>query len=82
MRIRTRRREVHLSGRMEMTPRTLHADPGPQCLEEQAAYDRAMAFARVQDRAGFIRAWAEFARLHSERPQAVVQALEARKGLA
>ena len=65
-----------------MTPRTLHADSGPQCLAEQAAYDRAMAFARVGDRVGHAKAWAEFVRLHHARPAAVVAAMEKKKGLA
>jgi hypothetical protein len=48
---------------------------------EQEAYNRAMSAARVNDRKAYGLAWAEFVRLHSERPQAVVNEMEQRKGL-
>lgn len=49
---------------------------------EAAAYNNAIAAARVGDRAAYGRYWAEFTRLHSERPAAVVETMEKRMGLA
>ena len=64
-----------------MIARTLRPDTDSQCLAEKAAYDRAMALARVGDRVGHAKAWAEFVKLHQDRPAAVVAAMEKKKGL-
>jgi hypothetical protein len=49
---------------------------------ERRAYQEAIAHAWAGDKVAHARAWAEFVRLHSERPQAVVLEMERRKGLA
>jgi hypothetical protein len=61
---------------------TTLTEPLTHAQREAQAYNEAMTCARVGDRVGHAKAWAEYRRLHAERPRELVNVLERLKGLA
>lgn len=52
-----------------------------QAERELAAYNAAMAAARMGDRTGHAKLWAEYSRICAERPEGFVAAIEVSRGL-
>jgi hypothetical protein len=56
-------------------------EPVSHAERELAAYNNAMSAAKRKDYAEHARLWAEFKRIHAQRPAEVVRAMEVKMGL-